>query len=226
MEYISLNALVTDLLLTVRGSSIANSEKISKRQIESWIHQYRALLIRQNIANGDNVNPDYVQTIPSVQLVPIDAAGNITTVESGTTLYRTSSKIPKTVNMKAMSGITYIGTLNKRRIQLLPSNRVEFRLYNRYTPTETVAYLENEYIYVINPFGIKYITIRGIAQNPVEWALYDNTTMTAQSYTTDDAYPIPSDMIPALKQIILEKELNIIISTPSDMKNDSKHNPE
>lgn len=225
MEITSLNSITTDLLLIVRGSSISNSEKISKRQIEAWVHQYRSLLLRQNISNGDNINPDYVQTIPSIELVPIDAAGNITTVSSSTNLYRTSTKIPKSVNLRGSTGITYIGTLNKKRIQLIPSNRVEFQLYKKYTPTEIIAYLEDDYIWVINTKGIRYITIRGIGQNPVEWALYNNSTMTVQSFTIDSPYPIPADMIPTLKQMILEKELGIIISTPSDIKNDSKHNP-
>lgn len=225
MEITSLNSITTDLLLIVRGSNISNSEKISKRQLETWVHQYRALLLRQNISNGDNINPDYIQTIPSIELVQIDSAGNITNIESGTNIYRTSTKIPNTVNLRGSTGITYIGTLNKKRIQLVPSNRVEFQLYKKYTPSETIAYLEDGYIWIINTKGIRYITIRGIGQNPVEWALYNNSTMTAQAFTTDSPYPIPADMIPVLKQMILEKELGIIISTPSDTKNDSKHNP-
>jgi len=208
----------------VRGSKLASSEKISKRQIEAWIHQYRALLIRQQVSSGDTINPDYVQVIPSVSLLPIDTAGNISNIETDTNLYRTSSKIPKTVNMRGMSGILYIGTLNKKRIQLVPGHRVEFQLYKKFTPMETLAYLEDGYIYVINPSGLKYISIRGIFENPVEAALYTNSTMVQQSYTGDSKYPIPINILPALKQLILEREIGIESVTPGDTTNDSKHN--
>lgn len=223
MQFVSLNAIVQDLLLIVRGSSIASTEKISKRQIENWVHQYRALLIRQNISNGDTVNPDYVQIIPSIELVPVDTAGNITTIESGTNIYRTSSKLPKTINLKRMSGITYIGTLNKKRIQLIPNHRAEFQLYNKFTPKETLAYLEDEYLYLINPSGLRYITIRGIFENPVEASLHYNTSINRQDYDGNDKYPFPIDLLPALKQLILEREIGIEAVTPSDNKNDSQH---
>jgi hypothetical protein len=223
MNFVSLSTIVEDLLLIVRGSKLAASEKISKRQIEAWIHQYRALLIRQQVSSGDNINPDYIQTIPSIELVPIDSAGNITTIESGTSLYRTSSKIPKTVNMRGISGITFIGTLNKKRIQLVPGHRAEFQLYKKFTPMESIAYLEDEYIYLINQKGIRYITLRGIFENPVDAALYDNSTMTAQTYTVDSIYPIPINLIPALKQLILEREIGIESVAPGDTINDSKH---
>lgn len=223
---VSLNTLIEDLMLIIRGSKIAQSEKISKRQVEAWIHQYRALLLRQNLANGDTINPDYIQTIPSVELVSIDKSGGISTIETNEVFYRTSTKIPKTVNLKYMSGITYIGTLNKKRIQLVPSHRAEFQLYRKYTPKEMIAYLEDEYIYVINPFGLRYVTIRGIFENPVEAALYNNSTMTAQSYTVDSSYPIPINMVPVLKQMILEQELGIESLTPGDTKNDSQHKVE
>jgi hypothetical protein len=222
---VSLNKIVEDLLLIVRGSRLADSEKISKRQIESWVNQYRGVLIRQNISNGDTLNPDYIQTIPSVELVPIDASGGISTIETGTVFYRTASKLPKTINLKYMSGITFVGTLDKKRIQLIPGHRAEFQLFKKFTPKETLAYLEDEYLYVINPKGLRYITIRGVAEVPSDWALFSNSTMTAQSFTMDSQYPIPINMIPALKQLIIEREIGIESVAPGDVSNDSKHNP-
>lgn len=218
-EFTSLSSIVTDLLLIVRGSKVSASEKISKRQIENWVHQYRALLIRQNISNGDTINPDYVQTIHSVELVPVDASGN-SNVATGDILYRTSTKIPKTVNLKRMPGITYVGTLNKKRIQLTPAHRMEFQLYKRFTPNDSLAYLENEYIYVFNPHGLRYITIRGVFENPVEAAVYSNNTMTEDEFDSNSKYPIPVDLLPALKQLILEREIGIEAVTPGDTKND------
>jgi hypothetical protein len=226
VEFVSLNTIVEDLLLIVRGSKLAESEKISKRQLEAWVHQYRAVLIRQNLSNGDNLNPDYIQTLPSIEIVPIDIAGTISNIETGTVFYRTSTKLPKTINLKYASGITFIGTLNKKRIQLVPGHRAEYQLYRRYTPTETIAYLEDGYIHVINPFGLRYITIRGVFENPPEAALYTNSTMTAQDYNMNSSYPIPINMLPALKQMILEKELGIEAVAPGDIKNDSQHKVE
>jgi len=226
MEFVTLSTIVEDLLLIVRGSRLANSEVLSKRQIESWINQYRAVLLRQSVSNGDVVNPDYIQTIPSVELVPVDAAGEISNIETGSIIYRTKEKIPNTINLKYMSGITFVGTLNRKRIQLVPSHRAEFQLYKKFTASETLAYLEDGYVFVINPFGLRYITIRGIAEVPSDWASFTNTTMTAQDFNMNSKYPIPINILPALKQLILEREIGIESVAPGDISNDSKHNPE
>ena len=58
-----LNELVDDVLLEARNSNIAESEKLSRRQIELWIKTYRAFLIKQDIDKGRTVNPLYTQTI-------------------------------------------------------------------------------------------------------------------------------------------------------------------
>ena len=45
---ITINHISQDLLNIVRGSNIAQSEPISKRQIMDWINYYRALLMRRD----------------------------------------------------------------------------------------------------------------------------------------------------------------------------------
>ena len=59
----SLNAIIDDILLEIRNSDIAESDSISRIQIEQWIHQYRALLIKQDLDKGRAINPGYVQII-------------------------------------------------------------------------------------------------------------------------------------------------------------------
>ena len=61
----SLNAIIDDILLEIRNSDIAESESISRIQIEQWIHQYRALFIKQDLDKGRVINPGYVQIIRS-----------------------------------------------------------------------------------------------------------------------------------------------------------------
>ena len=63
MEFNSLNNIIDDLLLLLRNNNISESENLSRIQIELWIHQYRALLIKQDLDKGRDINPDYLQTI-------------------------------------------------------------------------------------------------------------------------------------------------------------------
>lgn len=225
MEFVSLNTLIEDLMQIIRGSKVSDSEKISKRQVEDWIHQYRALLLRNELSSGDFVNPDYVQTIASIKLVPVNSADEGALVETDTVFYRSEQRLPKTVNLRQASGITYIGTLDKKRIQLVPGHRAEFQLYKRFTPTKPVAYIEDQYLYVVNPNGLKYVTVRGIFEIPTEVYEYADSSNTDKYWDLSTTkYPIPTTLLPALKQMIIEKELGIIAVAPADVVNDS--NPE
>ena len=52
----SLNNLIDNILQIVRNNNIAESEHISRHQIELWIHYYRAMLIKQAIDKGYDVD--------------------------------------------------------------------------------------------------------------------------------------------------------------------------
>ena len=41
-------------------------------------------------------------------------------------------------------------------------------------------------------------------------------------YDPDDEYPVPAAMVPTIVQMILEKELRVLVTQPSDVTNDSK----
>ena len=45
----TLNNLIDDVILEARNNNIAESEKLSRHQIELWIRSYRAMLIKQKL---------------------------------------------------------------------------------------------------------------------------------------------------------------------------------
>lgn len=45
----TLNQLIDNILLIARNNNIAESEHLSRAQIEKWIIGYRAMLIKQDI---------------------------------------------------------------------------------------------------------------------------------------------------------------------------------
>ena len=152
MEFITLRTITTDLLNIIRGSNISDSEAISKRQVEDWIHQYRAVLLKQDLDKGKKPNPDYIQEIGNVLLESVDLSGDDVTsygVESGTFIYRTALEIPKTIDLNFTSGFTYIGTPIGYEIQLVPEGRTRYQKYKKHTSKARVAFLRNSYLYII-----------------------------------------------------------------------------
>jgi len=220
IEFTTLDTITTDLLNIIRNFNVSRSEDISKRQLEMWVHQHRALLIKQDIDKGKLPNPDYIQTIPSLQLEVVDESegGDI---ETNSYILRTELEIPNTLDFNFKSGSTYIGTIDGHEIQFIPEGRRKWQQYKKYTKNDNLAFLRDNRLYLIYPKPIHQITVRGIFEVPTEVMNIVNPHHTPTEGGWSDPYPIPINMLPTLKEMILKKELGIGVSALSDNKNDS-----
>lgn len=241
MIFETLNTLTEDLLRIIRSSTISASENISRRQVENWIHQYRAFLLKQEINKGRYANPDYIQEIPFLSMEQVSLEGNGVQLGFDYTfdfplqegerltgdnyLLRTKLTVPKTIDTNYKYGITFIGLVDGTEIQLTPEHRSRWNKYKRYGKNATIAYKKIDgRIYLTNEDPtIEYISIRGIFENPAEVDRFMNPNTGTPVFTVDSRYPIPNNLVPALKELILSKELNILTKSLSDTKNDSNN---
>lgn len=202
----TLRTITEDLLKIIRGSKISESEVISRRQLEDWIHQYRALLISRDLEKGYDPNPDYIQSTGALALV-VDGTEKVIDTE-----------LPRVIDMNRKSGFSYVGDANGCEIQMIPEHRKCWQQYKRYTPTETLWYLGSNdgKLHFINADDITEVVISGIFENPG-----DIDRLAGGSFDLNSRYPIPNNLVPTLKEMILQKELNVEAQAPSDNKNDS-----
>jgi hypothetical protein len=220
IDFITLNTIVTDLLNIIRSSKISRSESISKRQIEMWVHQYRALLIKQDLDKGKMPNPDYIQELPGLKLEVVDRTEGMD-LASSLYLLRTELILPNTIDLNFKSGFTYVGTVDGREIQLVPEGRSRWQQYKKYTAQDNIAFKRSKHLFVIYPTPLEFLTVRGIFEIPTEVGNFINPSADTTTADMNTPYPIPENMIPVLKQMILKQELGIMVQANSDIKNDS-----
>ena len=222
IEFITLDNIITDLLNVIRGSKITQSETITRRQVEEWVNEYRAVLIKQDLDKGKMPNPDYIQELPGVLLEVVDRSNEVD-LKSATYFLRTKLELPKTIDLNFSSGLMYVGTIDGREIQLVPEGRARWQQYKRFTSNDPVAFLRNKYLYINTVVPMSSVTVRGVFEIPTEAGNFINTHATTTTLEYRDAYPIPANMIPVLKEMILSKELGVMAQSPSDNKNDSSN---
>jgi hypothetical protein len=206
VQFHSLNTIIDDLLNESRSSDIAESESLSRIQIEQWIIEYRSILIKQDIDKGRKINPDYEQEIRNIHVVS-DAS-----INSNVWVGKTSIKIPNGVDFHFENPITEVSDSYGNIIQLLSEKRSRFQNKRRYGSNETVAYKKGEYLYISGNGGVDYIDVKGIFEDPMSSQL---------GLTADDRYPIPANMVTTLKELIMTKEINIVAL--ADVSNDSSN---
>ena len=177
IELNSLNAIIDGIFLQLRDSNLSESENLSRIQVEQWIHQYRAYLIKQDLDKGRDINPSYIQTLGPLHISKVSTCG----VPNGFH-YVSDKELPKFIDL-------HFGTCN-----------------------DYIAYLKNNHLYLNGPGFLEYVEIEGILEDP---------TKVADCYDYDSPYPIPANMIPTLKNLIFSKELNIMLTVPTDNTNNS-----
>lgn len=211
MIFESLNTITEDLLRIIRGSDIASTEPISRRQVENWVHQYRSVLISRDIDKKYYVNPDYVQEISFLGLIP-------STIEGG--MYETELELPITIDLNYKSGFTWIGDTNGIEYQYMPQKRKMWQQYKRYTANDAIVFLKDHKLYTNKP---ENISVRGVFENPMEVGRFTNPNTNLPYTNGDSRYPVPNNLVPTLKEMILQGELQIEATAPSDKSNNNEH---
>ncbi len=205
----TLDTIIDDILLELRNNNISESEQINRLQIEQWIIQYRAMLIKQDIDRGRDVNPSYIQEIDNINLNIVDYASEDLGNASDKILV-TEGEIPKTIDFHFKSGITSIMDQFGNEVQLMSEKRSNMQKYRKYTFYAYSAFIKKNRIYINGPGDIRSINIRGIFEDPSITPGFDRD---------NDVFPIPSNMIPVIKSLIFEREIKIQL--PTDTTNNS-----
>lgn len=209
MKLNTLNTIIDDILLELRNSSISESEHISRIQIEQWIHNYRAILIKQDIDKGRDINPMYIQNIKCVRL---DRIENI----PGHIEYISDITLPKLIDFHFRTGLAYVKDMYGNLIQIGSETKMKYQKYRKYTCGDYIAYIKDNKLFVEAPGDdnqLQFVEIGVIAENPADLT---------DCFDPDAEYPAPAHMIPVIKDFIFSKELNIMRGMPTDTSNDSK----
>lgn len=212
ISFHSLNTIIQDILLEARQNNIAESDQLNDTQIEQWIIEYRAFLLKQDIDRGRDINPDYIQSIDNIPITNKNSS-NTTMWEDGFLLYKTTIDIPNGIDFHFEDNILSIRDQYGAKIQLMSEKRALMQQSRRYTRRDTVAFKKDKRLFLIGNDVEGSINIRMVAEDPMDPAF---------GLSADDRYPIPANMVPTLKELIMKKELGY--SAKSDKTNDGSDN--
>lgn len=202
----TLNQLVDNILLIARNNNIAESEHLSRIQIEKWIIGYRAMLIKQDIDKGRDINELYLTTIEPIHLDREETVPGYFT-------YVGDKELPKLIDFNYRPGVINVRDMFGNIIQIGSRTKAKLQKYRKATCKDYIAWVKNNRIYVDGDSNqLEYISVDVIAEDPTELnACFD----------PDSEFPIPSAMIQTITQMILERELRFMITMPSDDTNDA-----
>lgn len=193
-------------MLEARNNNIAESEKLSRRQIELWIRSYRAMLIKQKLDKKEPLDDMFTQTIR----MHVDKIEN----DPGHIEYMGDQELPTLLNTKNFNGLLQVKDAYGHIIQIGNETKMKFQKYRKYTCKDCIAYKKGTHVYVEGGSNeLEYIDVKVIAEDPTENKL---------CYDPDkDDYPIPMHMWPTIKDLIFDHDFYKMSQLPSDNTNDT-----
>lgn len=203
----TLNQLIDNILLIARNSNVAESEHLSRIQIEKWIIAYRAMLLKQDIDKGYDIDSMYTTTIGPIHLNRIESI-------PGRFTYVSDTELPKLVSSHNNNGLCNVKDLFGNLIQVGDQTKAKYQKYRKATCNDYIAWLSNNRIYIQGDSNkLEYIQVEVVLEDPTE---------EQECFDPDSEFPIPSAKIPTITQLIMDNELKILTAMPSDTTNDSR----
>lgn len=205
----TLNQLIDNVLLIARNNNIAESEHLSRAQIEKWILSYRAMLIKQDIDKDRDINELYLTTIEPIHLEKQETVPGYFT-------YVGDEELPKLIDFNYRPGVVAVRDMFGNIIQIGNKTKAKLQKYRKATCKDYIAWVKGNKIYVEGDDNqLEYISVDVIAEDPTE---------TKACFDPDKEFPIPAAMIPTITQMIMERELRIMLAMPSDDTNNAQDN--
>ncbi|MFR1619635.1 hypothetical protein [Megamonas funiformis] len=207
MTFNSLNTIIDDIFLILRDNNISESENLSRIQVEQWIHQYRAYLIKQDLDKGRDINPSYIQTLGPLHISKVSTCG----VPNGFH-YISDKELPKFIDLHFGTGLVSVKDMYGNLIQVGTETKARYQTSRKYTCNDYIAYVKDNHLYLNGPGDLEYVQIEGVLEDP---------TKAGDCFDYDDVYPVPANLIPVIKDMIFKRELDIMLKVPSDTTNNS-----
>ena len=208
----TLDEITDNILQIARNNNVAESEHLSRRQIQLWIHYYRAFMIKQWIDKErelENLDQMFIQTIQPIHLNKVETA-------PGKLLYVGDKELPKLIQFNNRVGVISVKDMYGNLIQIGNQTKSKLQRYRKATCGDYIAWVKGNKIYVEGDSNkLEYISVDVIAEDP---------TSLVDCWSPDMEYPIPASMIPTIIDMILKRELQVMVQMPSDTTNNSEDN--
>jgi hypothetical protein len=202
----------------LKASGVQSDDtSVSDEQYMFMIDQYRARLIRLKYDKFSPINPNDIQDLGYVSVIPspVDEMPQV----GGFDIFETSRKLPRMVTTDRGSLYTFVGyspvdiPFQRTSLTKLPWDR-----HSKYTKALTKWFEVNNKIYISTQQPIVELFAMGIAESPFEVIKFKGEVNYADPYSFE--YPLSISMLDTMYKMMAEAEFKILGLSQEDRIND------
>jgi len=222
----TLTEIAYDLQNIARGGVISDDELMSMDQFKFWIHNTRAMLIRQDLSKRRTISDNIKQVLNCVKMEKVDAS-LCCSITTDCPILRSEARIPQPVELPSRDMILEVRPIKitSTSFHFIPYNRIAWAGNNRYTKELTFAFLLDGHMHVMGKDMelLEKIAIVGIFADPTELASFTDCQDKPCFDEDNIDYPISPHMIETMKNMIMVNNIKIMSTAPTDTQGNSKH---
>lgn len=223
----TLNELAYKILEDLRRTHSDDSD-IDIREVKFAINTQRALWLRNELNKNRTIDPTVIQTLGCAELEVSNTSDDCCDIDSGCSIMRTKLVIPSAVELHNEPAI-WVNPVDKLNLpfSFVSYERAKYVGNGTFNTNNIFAFLSNSRIYLVSKNEdvkyMKYITIRGVFEDPSEAGRFTNCSGEA-CYTDDSTYPLKSWMFNYIENEVV-KMLSMRLQLPADDTNNAKSDP-
>jgi len=211
--------IIYNIKNVISGGVQSDDLSISDNQIAFMVDYYRAKLFKQREDRGAFKKEQYVQNLGNISFKLIDKNEQCNIHDC---ILRSEFKIPRPILL------TFVGLTNGVPFQRTDHNAIVWQVSDKFTSKQPKWYFQNGYIYLVNPptKHIEILNIQGVFESPSLVDKFNKNKCEDEVCSNslsgyDFEYPLPMHYNDSIVKMVLDVELKILVSLPSDITNES-----
>tara|TARA_R110001592_G_scaffold349736_1_gene645272 strand:- start:1248 stop:1946 length:699 start_codon:yes stop_codon:yes gene_type:complete len=210
----TLDEIAYNIINLVRGGRPNQSEHVSLDQIKFNVKYYRAMMIRRDFARNGIVTRHIEQDLGCLELEEVNPS-KCCNLPTACSVSRTIKKVPRTVRFNFKEGLTYVGDITGiETIPVIDNHMVKWLPHDKYTSHKYKGYMIEDYLYIYNAKGLKFVNVRGVFESPEDLKNFQCENGVCWDDSKD--FPIPADMVQSITMGMASGELRLLTNTLSD----------
>ena len=216
---ITMNHMIYDILEIASSGGLPADFSISETQIQYWIEQTRAILIKQKLAKNEDISDAWVNYIPCVGLELADSS-ECCEAPSGCYILKSTKRLPSTIDTWRDNSIISVSTMDGSLISKSNPLKVKYLSHNKYTSKIKAWYIKNNYLYIVNDEFLELVEVAGLFETPSDLKRFADCGGNS-CFNNDSNYPVTLSLATEITDIILKMKIIPFMTSPKDNSNNS-----